>query len=470
MFKRPPQPPVNFYATPSSLISRAEALVAIRRELEDKIVEDVRSEDATFQNVLLPLIHLENRIWGEKRRIRFNASTSPDKELRETANKAIRIMTDGEIDSEMREDIFVLVDAVKKKSEKLHPESEYYLEKKHQSYTKNGLGIPLRQDRDRYKEIRKRTSELGTMCSKNINGDTNGIWFTPEELEGIPEATLATLKRGDLENVGKLWLTFKKPDLNAALAYAVHSETRKLVQITSERRFSENIPFFRELIIARDEAARLLGYSNHAAFKIGYKMTKTVDRVTEFLEELRRQESPKGQLETQKLLNLKAEHLKSRGLECTNDHRLYIWDHPFYHRMNAETEHSSDQNKIAEYFPLDKMFTGLCGIFEHLFGISFTELTHERLADLLGNKEGQAVTWHTDVKAFMLWDDEEEGGEFLGYLYMDLFPREGKYTHAGQFTLQPVSIIFSMTSLPPLMTACRGTFRRMELVATLLPP
>jgi metallopeptidase MepB len=47
------------------------------------------------------------------------------------------------------------------------------------------------------------------------------------------------------------------------------------------------------------------------------------------------------------------------------------------------------------------------------------------------------ISWHEDVKIFTVWDDEEEGGSFVGYLYLDLHPREGKYGHAANFSLQP---------------------------------
>lgn len=47
------------------------------------------------------------------------------------------------------------------------------------------------------------------------------------------------------------------------------------------------------------------------------------------------------------------------------------------------------------------------------------------------------ITWHEDVQLFAVWDDEREGGSFIGYLYLDLHPREGKFGHAANFSLQP---------------------------------
>ncbi|MCJ1236705.1 hypothetical protein MMC14_004687 [Varicellaria rhodocarpa] len=266
--KRPPQLPVNFSATPVSLIQDAQRLVDEFHQLENTIVSKIQPQEATFYNVLLPLIHLENRTSGDIQRIRFFASVSPFKELRDASTKAAQLLANAEIDSEMREDIYKLVEAVVKKDERLDSESQYYLQKKYRSYVKNGLGILLDTDRDRFKEIRKRMADLRRGCIKNINADTNGIWFTHEELDGVPDDTMTNLEKGEGENADKLKLTFKKPDFNAAMAFAVRSRTRRTVKIESERRFKENIPSFHELVVLRDEAARLLGYPNHAAFKL----------------------------------------------------------------------------------------------------------------------------------------------------------------------------------------------------------
>jgi metallopeptidase MepB len=77
-------------------------------------------------------------------------------------------------------------------------------------------------------------------------------------------------------------------------------------------------------------------------------------------------------------------------------------------------------------------------IFEELFGLEFVEIVGEDRAAVAPTGKGDDIVWHEDVQVFSVWDDAGEGNGFVGYLYLDLFPREGKYGHAANFNLQPV--------------------------------
>jgi metallopeptidase MepB len=132
---------------------------------------------------------------------------------------------------------------------------------------------------------------------------------------------------------------------------------------------NQNVPLFKEAIILRDEAARLLGYLDHASFRIEDKMAKTPKTVNDFLDDLRVQLAPGGVKETEYLKEIKKEDLISPGLESTNDGNYYLWVTRFYNRMMVEKEFSIDGQKIAEYFPLQSTIEGMLAIFEELFGL-----------------------------------------------------------------------------------------------------
>jgi metallopeptidase MepB len=134
----------------------------------------------------------------------------------------------------------------------------------------------------------------------------------------------------------------------------------------------------------RDEAARLLGYPNHAAFRIEDKMAKTPQTVNDFLSDLRTQLAPGGVKEVEHLKSLKQEDMKARGIAEQNDGKYYLWDHRFYDRMMREKEFSIDENEIANYFPLKSTIDGMLNIFEELFGFVFVELDAQARTALSG--------------------------------------------------------------------------------------
>ena len=430
-FRKPPQAPPTFTGTPKSVIEETKILLDNSKKLTDDLVANYSDKDASFDKMLLPMSQDEDQESLQTHILGFYQSVSTNQELRDASTEAEKLMDDAYIEASMREDVFKLVDAILKKGEKLDPESQRLLEKVHKGYVRNGLNIPAGPKRDRFKEIKKRLSELGIQFSKNLNEEKGGNWFTAEELKGVPDDVLSLLKKeGD-----KYFLTYKYPDLFPALMYGVNPKTRKTIMIGNENKCNQNVPLFREAIILRDEAARLLGYPNHAAFRIEDKMAKTPKTVDDFLGDLRSRLSQGGIDEIEKLKKLKKDDVESRGDKF--DGRYFLWDHRFYDRLMGEKDFQLDQQLIAEYFPLQTTIKGMLEIFEHLFGLHFVEILGKDRDSVSPSGKGNDIVWHEEVQVFSVWDDEGEGSGFVGYLYLDLFPRDGKYSHAANFNLQP---------------------------------
>lgn len=435
--RTPPQAPPVFTATPNSIIEDTKRLINKSRQAQDSVVSGVKPEQAAFNNVVLPLAQDENTMALEAHILGFYQAVSTDSTLRDASTEAEKLMDDFFIESSMREDVFQLVASVLKKGEQLDPESQKLLEKEHKDFIRNGLGLPAGPKRDRFKEIKKRLSQISIEFQKNLNEENGGIWFTREELNGVPDDVLSGLKKGEGENEGKLRLSFKYPDLFPTLKYATNAATRQKVMVANENKCNQNVPLFREAIILRDEAARLLGYPNHAAFRIEDKMAKTPKTVNTFLGDLRQRLSAGGDKEIETLKALKEADVKSRG--DTFDGHYFLWDHRFYDRMMLEKNYSLDQHLIAEYFPLQTTIRSMLQIFEEIFGMEFVEITGEERDKIASSGKGSDIVWHEDVQVYSVWNDEGEGSGFIGYLYLDLHPRDGKYGHAANFNLQPVS-------------------------------
>lgn len=372
----------------------------------------------------------------ETRIIAFYQAVSTDQNLRNASSEAEKLLNNFRIESAMREDIFKLFDAALNRKEHLNPESQRLLESAHRDYIHGGIEIPAGPKRDRFKEIQKRLSELTIAFRKTLSEENGGIWFTREELDGVPTDVIDHLQKG---GDGKVRLTFKYPDLFPTLKYAKSEATRKILWIENENKCNSNVQRFREIIILRHEAACLLGYKNHAEFRIKGRIAQTPDRVNNFLSDLRTQLAPLADAEHQNLLALKESDLKSRN--ATFDGKLYLWDYHFYDRLMLEKNYSLDHEKFAEYFPLASTVRGMLRIFGEVFGLVFHEIKDASRNAIPPTSKSAGIIWHPDVWIFSVWNDEGEGSEFAGYLYLDLFPREGKYGHAANFNLQPGFII-----------------------------
>ena len=430
-FKQPPQAPPLFTGTPESIVKDTKEMLAKSKKVIDDIVAKTSDNDASFKNVLLPMAHDENLQTLSAHILGFYQSVSTDQSLRDASTEAEKLMDEYSIDANMREDVFRLVNAVSKKGEKLDAESQRLLEKEHKSYIRNGLNLPAGPIRDRFKEIKMRLSQLSIEFNKNLNEEKGGIWFTKEELDGVPDDVVDLLKKED----GKYWLTFKYPDLFPTLKYAKNPATRQKVFVANENKVNQNVPLFKEAMLLRDEMARLLGYETFAEFVIEDKMMKSAKKVDDFLAGLRGRLADGGLDEIKTLKALKKKDLESRGEKF--DDRYFLWDHRFYDRMMQEQDYQLDHNLISEWFPLQSTIEGMLKIFEELFGLVFVEVTGKDRDSISPTGKGDDIVWHEETQVFSVWDDEGEGSGFVGYLYLDLFPRQGKYGHAANFNLQP---------------------------------
>jgi Zn-dependent oligopeptidase len=247
-YKSPPQAPPTFTGTKESIVEDMKRICSKTRSMLDKLVADVPAEKATFENIMLPQALDENEMALSTNILTFYSAVSADSELRDASTEAEKYMNEFSIEIGMREDVFNLVKAVYESQggkegvaaggskKDMDKESARLLEREYKSYIKNGLGLPVGEKRDRFKEIKKRLSELQVNFQKNLNEENGGIWFTKEQLAGVPADVVDILEKGTGENEGKFRMTFKYPDLFPTMKFALDDETRRKMFIGNENR------------------------------------------------------------------------------------------------------------------------------------------------------------------------------------------------------------------------------------------
>ncbi|KAK1989983.1 zincin, partial [Colletotrichum falcatum] len=410
--------------------------------LSNRVIEQVQPDDATFDKVILPLVHVENAVAREGHVLVSHRSVSPNPELHDASKHAQSLLDDFMVERAMDNAMSKLVDAVMRRKEDLDPESLRLLRMKHRDHVRNGLHLASEQERERFAQIKSRLSRLTADFRQTLDEADGGMWLSPGELEGLPENLLSQLENGQGEDEGKLRVSFAPTSFYPTLRFLRRADVRERIYIAGHNNCNQNVPIFRDIIILRDEAARLLGYSSHAAFRLEEKMAKTPETVNAFLDDLRSRLAAAGQRETMALQQLKRRDVESRGESF--DGRFFDWDFSYYKRIMLETQYSVDQQKIADYFPLQTTVSGMLSIFQRLFGLVFDENTKRSPGS------GQDHVWHEDVRFFSVWDDAAKGSGFVGYLYLDLFARDGKISGAANFNLMPLKALSNhYSSLSP---------------------
>jgi thimet oligopeptidase len=143
-------------------------------------------------------------------------------------------------------------------------------------------------------------------------------------------------------------------------------------------------------------------------------MAESPERVEHFLKELEKRSTVKAEEEFKEF----TKQLPA-GVSLTTEGKLKPWDTRYVMYQYKKNHASIDERAIAEYFPLEKTIDILLELYEEFLGLQFEQINIAQLPHA-------ANVWHPDVKLIKATLD----GQLLGYLFLDLHPRDNKYTHA----------------------------------------
>ncbi|KAF5021143.1 hypothetical protein F66182_6843 [Fusarium sp. NRRL 66182] len=426
-FKTPPQPPPSFTTTPSEMLTQTTSRIASTTALEDSLVSSLNSSTATFSNLLTPMLNDDHTVSKATCITRLFSSVSEDKTLRDASRTAEEMLLKANAASLMRRDVAALVKAVYEKyqrgEEALDDEDAYSLFKTHRAYQNTGAGIEDETLREKYMASVQERNEVLVAARKTISESDEGVYFTRSALLGVPSSILDAMEPSP--DGTQLRATFKKGHLISIMKHAISAQTRKTYHIAKESRFPENVTRLERAVELRNSTARMLGFKTHAELKMEDKMAKNVESVMAMLNKLRTELKPLAEEEMKTLFEIKKAYIQEHGTdeEDGDGARLNAWDWAFYARILEKERYSVDSLLISEYFEVNHSLKGMLQIFEEIFGIIFIPT--------------DAPTWQKDVTVYEAWNGEDQGGAFLGYLYLDLYARDGKYAGAHSSLIQP---------------------------------
>ncbi|KAJ7505372.1 metallopeptidase MepB [Mycena galericulata] len=424
MSLRAPQPPPDWTHTPEVVARLTKEAIANHRAVEDKIGA-LQPSECTFESVFLALETAETEFETANEPLSFYQNVSPSKPLRDASTEADSLVRDYGVESSMRLDVFQAKLAAEKNIkasglwEQLSPEEQRLVDKKILEGKRAGLGLP-EDDRNTLTVLQKELSQVCLEFDKNFNEEHGVVSFTKEELDGVPADVISGYAKRTEGSKELYDVTFKTPDIFPVFKFANRPETRQRAYEGYESRLEINVPLVDKFLALRRQIAKVLGYPTWADYRTEPKMVKTGKGVVDFLDDLEKKLKPVGIKERETLLALKEQDCKERGIPF--DGTFYIWDYRYYDRKYIESSLDLDDMLVKEYFPVSVVVPGIIKIYEDLLGVRF--------------ETSEGSTWHPEVQQYSVWEkDATDESGFLGYCYLDLYPRDSKYSHAAVWPL-----------------------------------
>jgi len=176
-----------------------------------------------------------------------------------------------------------------------------------------------------------------------------------------------------------------------------------------------NLYILKKIINLRYNISNIFGYKNTVYRILSYNRIATLNKINNLLNKLLPILKKKALIEYNNLL------------EISNKSYLHDYDISYYSNIYKKKFLNIDDKIIKEYFPSNYTISKIINIYSNIFGINIKLIK--------GNKEQY---WHEDIDLYIVNDNnnDKKSNKVLGYFYLDLYPRNGKFTHAATFDIQ----------------------------------
>lgn len=338
--------------------------------------------------------------------------------------------------------LFARVSAVyqQRDSLKLDAESLRLLEVTYDRFVRSGANL---SDADKT-DLKKLNQEISTLeaafSTKLLAATKDGAYATGDRsaLAGLSDAQIAAAAqaaqgRKQAGYVLPLQNTTQQPNLASlsvrATREAIFENSWNRTEHSDANDTRETISRLAQL---RAQRAQLLGYPNHAAWKLGDQMAKTPEAALKFMDALAPGATAKAAREGKDIQDV----IDAQKGGFT----LQPWDWDFYSEQVRKAKYDLNEAEVKPYFELNNVLEN--GVFyaaTQLYGITFKE-------------RKDIPVYHPDIRVFEVSNAD---GKPLALFYCDYFKRDNKNGGAWMDSLVSQSkllgtlpVVFNVANLP----------------------
>ena len=417
-----PNPFFTEYTTPFGVPPFDKIEVAHYKPAFEKGMEEQKKEidaivnnpeEPTFENTIVAFDRSGELLTKVMYAFSGQSSVNTTDEIQALEQELYLVLSAHSDDISLNPALFTRVKAVydKQASMNLNKERKKLLEETYKGFVRGGANLDA-DKQARLRELNEKISVLELTFGQNVLKETNAFKLVvdnKEDLAGLPESLIAaaaeTAAADSME--GKWIFTLHNPSVMPFLQYADNRALREkifkaYINRGNNSNGNDNKNVVKELVAARLDKAKLLGYEDFAAFVLDENMAKNEKNVYNLLDQIW---TPALKKAKEELADINAEIKKEGG-----NFEAEGWDWRYYADKARQAKFNMDENEVRPYLELNHVREGAFYVANKLYGITFTEIRDIPKPD-------------PDAFAF---ECKDKDGSSLGVLYMDFYTRPGK--------------------------------------------
>jgi thimet oligopeptidase len=401
---------INLFPQTKEAIQKIEKQVfdEINNALENFITQDPKQYSK--ETILHEFEQLSASFSSVASMIQITEFVHPDKEIREQAHATSLAMQEFAIEKFSNKKIYAVFKQYQEQimpHEILSDEEKYGIEETMRDFILSGLDLPDAEF-SQFQTLQKKAMQLALDFETNINTDNSQMLCTKEELEGMNPLFVDALERTE---DSKYIIKTDYPTATELLSFCTVEKTREQFwMLFNNRAYPKNEAVLKELLLVRAKIAKMLGFKNYAELNICTKMAKNPARVRSFFESISKKAHKKATSEYEAWKKIKAENLS-----LSDDGKILPWNIAFIKKIYEREHFNFDERELRPYFSMEKTIQGIFDIYQEFLGLRF-EISKP------------AGLWHEDVQMITAYKKDDQNP--CGYIFLDLFPRANKYSHA----------------------------------------
>ncbi|BAT59941.1 peptidyl-dipeptidase dcp [Variibacter gotjawalensis] len=319
--------------------------------------------------------------------------------------------------------LYARVDALNSARDQLGLSAEQLrvLERYHLAFIREGAALDAGA-RARLVAISERLALMGTQFGQNVLADEKGytLELDPKrDLAGLPDFAVSSAAAAGDEHKqpGKYLVTLSRSSIEPFLTFSDRRDLRETAWRAWAHRGdnngeTDNKALIAETVALREERAKLLGYKDHAEYRLSDAMAKTPKAARDMLEAV----WPAARATAMRDRDGLREIAQSEGLNI----EIEPWDWRYYAEKLRKARYAIDTAEVKPYLQLEKIIEAAFYTATKLFGLSFKLLDDAKL-------------YHPDARA---WEVTDKAGRHVGVFIGDYFARPSKRSGAWMTSLR----------------------------------